>query len=58
MAFAFDALKLVVEPGGVVALAALLAGRIDARGRTIAIVLSGGNVEPALFARSLAVAGA
>ncbi len=54
MNFAFTALKLVVEPGGAVALAALLAGRIDARNRTVSIVLSGGNVEPDLFARCLA----
>jgi threonine dehydratase len=53
MAFAFHSLKLVVEPGGAVALAALLAGRIDARGKVVAIVLSGGNVEPALFQRAL-----
>jgi threonine dehydratase len=36
-----------------VALAALLAGRIAARGRTIGIVLSGGNVSPDVFARAL-----
>jgi len=53
MVFAYEALKLVVEPGGAVALAALLAGRIDARGRTIGIVLSGGNVAPDVFARAL-----
>ena len=53
MAFAYTALKLVVEPGGAVALAALLAGRIDARGKTVGIVLSGGNVAPDLFARCL-----
>jgi len=46
---AFRTLKLVVEPGGAVSLAALLAGRIDARDRTTAIVLSGGNVDPGLF---------
>lgn len=51
VAFAFNELKLVVEPGGAVALAALLAGRIDARGRTVAVVLSGGNVDAELFAR-------
>jgi threonine dehydratase len=56
MAFAFNVLKLVVEPGGAVALAALLAGRIDARGRTVGIVLSGGNVAPDLFAQALAQA--
>ncbi len=49
--FAFRELKLVVEPGGAVALAALLAGHIDARGKTIAIVLSGGNVDADLYAR-------
>jgi threonine dehydratase len=57
MAFGYEVLKLVIEPGGAVALAALLAGRIDARGRTVGIVLSGGNVEPALFARCLGRAG-
>ncbi|MBN9004637.1 MAG: threonine/serine dehydratase [Rhizobiales bacterium] len=51
MAFAFRELKLAVEPGGAVALAALLAGRIDVRGKTIAIVLSGGNVDADLFAK-------
>ncbi|HET6518693.1 MAG TPA: threonine/serine dehydratase [Geminicoccaceae bacterium] len=54
MALAFRHLKLVVEPGGVVALAAALAGRFDCRGRTVAVVLSGGNVDPALFRRALA----
>jgi len=49
--FAFRELKLVVEPGGVVGLAALLAGRIDARGKNIVIVLSGGNVDADLFAK-------
>ncbi len=53
MAWAFTHLKLVVEPGGAVALAALLAGRFVARGRTVGIVLSGGNVDPAIFARAL-----
>ena len=54
MRHAFATLKLVVEPGGAVALAALLAGKIALEGRTAAIVLSGGNVDPALFARVLA----
>ena len=48
--FAFRQLKLVVEPGGAVSLAALLAGKIEARGQITAIVLSGGNVDPGLFA--------
>jgi threonine dehydratase len=47
--FAFRTLKLVVEPGGAVSLAALLAGKVEARDRTTALVLSGGNVDPALF---------
>lgn len=53
MAFAFREMKLVVEPGGAVALAALLAGRHDARGRTTAIILSGGNVDAATFSAAL-----
>src|SRR5580698_7675033 len=51
VSFAFRELKLVVEPGGAVALAALLAGHIDVRGKTIVIVLSGGNVDSDLYAR-------
>lgn len=54
VAFAFREFKLVVEPGGAVALAALLAGHIGARGKTIAIVLSGGNVDADLFAKLIA----
>jgi threonine dehydratase len=54
MRYAFSVLKLVVEPGGCVALAAVLAGKIDLRGRTAAIICSGGNVDPALYARVLA----
>jgi threonine dehydratase len=49
--FAFRELKLVVEPGGAVGLAALLAGRIDVRGKNIVIVLSGGNVDAELYAQ-------
>jgi threonine dehydratase len=54
VAFAFHELKLVVEPGGAVALAALLAGKLDIAGKTAVAVLSGGNVDPALFARLVA----
>lgn len=49
VAYAFRTLKQVVEPGGAVSLAALLSGRVEAAGRTTAIVLSGGNVDPSLF---------
>jgi threonine dehydratase len=54
VAFAFHELKLVVEPGGAVALAALLAGKVDVRGKVVVAVLSGGNVDPELFARLVA----
>ena len=50
MAYAWRDMKLTVEPGGAVALAALLSGAFEAKGRTVAIVLSGGNVDPHLFA--------
>jgi threonine dehydratase len=49
--FAFRELKLVVEPGGAVGLAALLAGRIDTAGKNVVIVLSGGNVDSDMFAK-------
>lgn len=50
--FAFDRLRLVVEPGGAAALAAVLAGKVSADGQTV-VVLSGGNVDPAQFAELL-----
>lgn len=53
VAFAFQHLKLVIEPGGAVGLAAVLAGKIATEGRTIALIASGGNVDPALFAEIL-----
>ena len=52
--FAFLHLKLVVEPGGAVCLAAVLAGKFDAKGKTVGVVISGGNVDPAVFGRALA----
>jgi threonine dehydratase len=54
MAVAFREFKLVVEPGGAVALAAALSGRLPVAGRTVVVVCSGGNVDPATFARALA----
>jgi threonine dehydratase len=54
VAYAYRELKLVVEPGGAVGLAALLAGRIDAKGKNVVIVLSGGNVDADLFAKLVA----
>lgn len=52
MRYAFQVLKLVMEPGGCVGLAALLAGKLP-RAERIGLVLSGGNVDPELFARVL-----
>jgi threonine dehydratase len=53
MAWAWRHLKVVVEPGGAVALAAVLAGRLDARGRTVGVVVSGGNVDRDVFCAAL-----
>lgn len=54
VAFAFRELKLVVEPGGAIGLAAMLAGKLDVKGKVAVAVLSGGNVDPDLFARLIA----
>jgi len=51
MAFAAKELRLLVEPGGSAALAALLAGKIDARNKCVALVLSGGNADFAVNLR-------
>jgi threonine dehydratase len=53
MAFAFNNLKLVVEPGGAVALAAILSERVDIKGRTVGVILSGGNVDWVTFTACL-----
>ncbi|MGB5131198.1 MAG: threonine/serine dehydratase [Steroidobacteraceae bacterium] len=52
MAWAFRHLKLVIEPGGAVALAAVLAGQVPTHRRTTALVVSGGNVDPATYFES------
>ncbi|MGF1592867.1 MAG: threonine/serine dehydratase [Kiloniellaceae bacterium] len=57
MRFAFRTLKLVVEPGGAVCLAAVLAGKIEAAGRVIGLTLSGGNVDAELYRAVLAGEG-
>jgi threonine dehydratase len=54
VAYAFHELKLVVEPGGAIGLAALLAGKLDIKGRVVVAVLSGGNVDAELFCRLIA----
>ena len=51
--FAALKLKLVVEPGGAAALAAVLSGTFDARGQTVAVVLSGGNIDPEMLVRCI-----
>ena len=50
MRFLFERVKTVAEPSGACALAALLAGRVDARGQRVGVVISGGNVTAARFA--------
>jgi threonine dehydratase len=57
MAYAFRVLKLVIEPSGAVPLAALLTGKFDCRDRQVGLVISGGNVDAALFARALQTEG-
>jgi threonine dehydratase len=57
MAHAFRYLKLVAEPGGAVALAAAVTGKIDMKGKTVAVVCSGGNVDQAAFLDALTKAG-
>lgn len=51
MRYAFATLRLVLEPGGAVALAAALSGAFPVKGRNVAILLSGGNVDPDFFAK-------
>jgi threo-3-hydroxy-L-aspartate ammonia-lyase len=54
MRFAFERLKLVLEPGGAAALAALLAHRVElGPDQRVGVILSGGNVDPATFCRLL-----
>jgi threonine dehydratase len=50
MVFLFDRLKMVVEPSGAAAFAALLAGKVDGHGRRIGMVISGGNIGTDRFA--------
>jgi threonine dehydratase len=54
--FAFDHLKIVVEPSGAAALAAVLAGRHGTAGRSVVVVISGGNVDPDVFESCLKLA--
>lgn len=54
VAFAFREMKLVVEPGGAIGLAAMLAGKVDIKGKVVIGVLSGGNIDPELMHKLLA----
>jgi len=49
MRFAFEHYKIVVEPGAAVGIAAVLSGRIDIRHKTVATIVTGGNVDPVRF---------
>lgn len=53
VSFAFRLLKLVVEPGGVASLAAVLEKKADFSGKNVALICSGGNVDPAVYVRAL-----
>ena len=53
VSFAFRYLKLVVEPGGAVALAALLSKRLNFEGQELALILSGGNIDPPVLENCL-----
>ena len=53
MKFAFQRLKLVLEPSGAASLAAVLEGKADIKGKTVAIVASGGNVDAETFTRAI-----
>jgi len=54
MVEAFQTFKIVVEPGGAVALAAILSAQLDIRGQTVVVICSGGNADPELFSQILA----
>jgi threonine dehydratase len=53
MRFAYDHFRIVTEPGAVVGLAAVLNGQVPIAGRTIATVITGGNIDSARFAALL-----
>lgn len=57
MGAAFTHLKIVLEPGGAVALAAALSQRVDCRNKVVVVVGSGGNVDPQTFAKALELIG-
>ncbi len=54
IAFAMKELKVTLEPGGAVALAAVLSGKVDTKGKRTAVTLSGGNADLTILSRALA----
>jgi threonine dehydratase len=55
MRVAFEEFGLVVEPGGAIALASALFGRVPVADRTVAVALTGANVDPAMYQRALSI---
>jgi threonine dehydratase len=53
MAFAFRHLKLVLEPSGAAALAAVLSAKLEVTGQTVVVIASGGNVDAEVYRRAL-----
>ena len=53
MKIAFKFFKLIIEPGGAAALAAVVSGQYSVAGKTLAVVLSGGNVDEDVYANAL-----
>jgi threonine dehydratase len=51
--FAYDELRMVTEPGGVIALASVLSNPEFVRGRNVMVIVSGGNVDPGVFKQAL-----
>ncbi|GAC1619516.1 MAG: pyridoxal-phosphate dependent enzyme [Vulcanimicrobiaceae bacterium] len=56
MRFAFERLKLVLEPSGACALAALLSHTIDVRDKRVGVIISGGNVDAKRYAEIITTA--
>ena len=55
MKYAFHYFKIILEPGGAVALASALFNKIDIKNKTVVIIASGGNVDPYIFEKSLKI---
>ncbi len=53
MRFAFERMKIVIEPSGAAALAAVLTHKIDARGKRVGVIISGGNIDAQRFSALL-----